>query len=42
MDSNILKLKKLRSKIKKNFSIGTWLQIPNGSVAEILVIEAKS
>ena len=36
MDSNILKLKKLRSKIKKKFSIGTWLQIPNGSVAEIL------
>jgi len=36
MVSNILKLKKLRSKIKKNYSIGTWLQIPNSSVAEIL------
>ena len=32
---NIILLKKLRQKIKKKYSLGSWIQIPNTSIAEI-------
>ena len=34
--NKILYLKKLRKKLKSKYSIGSWMQIPNSSIAEIL------
>ena len=32
---NIILLKKLRQKIKKKYSLGSWIQIPDSTIAEI-------
>ena len=38
---NIILLKKIRQKIKKKYSLGSWIQIPDNTIAEFEQVMTK-